>query len=195
MFYTDGENTLSPLQRNGFERYIQAGGGFVGLHSTANMDNTGWPWRDDLMGGAFFDNHPPIQDGTIVVEDQTHPSTDHLGATWEWESDEWYNFEANPRDAGVHVLMTADESSYTGGQMGDDHPIAWCSNFDGGRTFYTGIDHQTFHYVDADLRQHILGGIQWAAGVEDATAATSAWACRPRPPSRRSRWTTIPPTR
>ncbi|WP_162449643.1 ThuA domain-containing protein [Phytoactinopolyspora mesophila] len=167
VFFTDGENTLNASQRTAFERYIHRGGGFVGLHSTSNMDKTDWPWWSDLMGHAFFANHPPIQSATMHVEDGDHPATAHLGETWEWPDDEWYNFTANPRDAGAHVLLTVDESTYNGGQMGDDHPIAWCNEFDGGRTFYTAIGHSSSHYQDADMRQHILGGIEWAAGVVD----------------------------
>ncbi|MFA9431805.1 ThuA domain-containing protein [Egicoccus sp. AB-alg2] len=167
VFFTDGENTLDHAQRTAFERYMHRGGGFVGLHSTSNMDTTDWPWWEDLLGGAFFASHPPTQDATLVVEDGEHPSTLHLPDTLEWANDEWYDFTANPRDGGAHILLTVDESTYEGGQMGDDHPIAWCNEFDGGRTFYTALGHYAFHYEQAALRQHILGGIQWAAGVAD----------------------------
>ncbi|AYY13882.1 DUF1349 domain-containing protein [Actinobacteria bacterium YIM 96077] len=167
VFYTDGEGTLNAEQRTAFERYLHRGGGFVGLHSTANMDTTDWPWWSELMGNALFDNHPPIQSATMNVEDGGHPATTHLGDTWEWADDEWYNFTANPRDAGAHVLLTVDETTYDGGEMGEDHPIAWCSEYDGGRTFYTAIGHSASHYEDPDMRQHILGAIEWAAGAED----------------------------
>lgn len=166
VFFTDGENTLNHAQRTAFERYIHRGGGFVGLHSSTNMDKNDWPWWEDLLGGAFFANHPPTQDATLVIEDGDHPSTLHLPDTLEWSNDEWYNFTANPRDNGAHVLITVDESTYNGGQMGDDHPISWCNEYDGGRTFYTALGHFAFHYQEEALRQHILGGIEWAAGVE-----------------------------
>ena len=164
VFFTDGENTLNHAQRTAFERYLHRGGGFVGLHSTSNMDKADWPWWEELLGGAFFDNHPPIQPATMHVEDATHPATAHLPAQWQW-TDEWYNFTADPRDKNVHVVLSVDESTYTGGQMGAGHPIAWCSNYDGGRTFYTAIGHQVEHYDDPLMRGHILGAIRWAAGV------------------------------
>ncbi|QVQ54539.1 ThuA domain-containing protein [Spiractinospora alimapuensis] len=170
VFFTDGEGTLNEDERAAFERFVNDGGGVVGLHSASNMDTTDWPWWEDLMGGAFFTNHPSgddqFQTATMHVEEQGHPSTAHLDETWEWE-EEWYNFAANPRDAGVHVLMTVDEDTYTGGEMGDDHPVAWCSEFDGGRTFYTALGHESHYYDDSDFQQHILGGIQWATGAED----------------------------
>jgi glucose/arabinose dehydrogenase/PKD repeat protein len=171
VFFTDGENTLDADQRNAFERYIQRGGGFAGLHSTSNMDKTSWPWWTDLMGGAFFQSHPSgadqFQEATVRIEDPAHPSTEGLPAEWVRE-DEWYNFTANPREK-VHVLATLDESTYNPGPdaMGEDHPIAWCANFDGGRTWYTALGHSPEHYAEPQLREHILGGIQWAAGVAE----------------------------
>ncbi|RIQ29641.1 ThuA domain-containing protein [Jiangella rhizosphaerae] len=171
VFFTDGENTLDAGQRQAFERYIHRGGGFAGLHSTSNMDKTNWPWWSDLMGGAFFRNHPSgadqFQDATVRIEDATHPSTAGLPAEWVRE-DEWYNFTANPREK-VHVLATLDESTYNpgSGAMGADHPIAWCANFDGGRTWYTALGHSSEHYDEPLMREHLLGGIEWAAGVAE----------------------------
>ncbi|NEE01028.1 ThuA domain-containing protein [Phytoactinopolyspora halotolerans] len=171
VFFTDGENTLNTDQRHAFERYIQRDGGFVGLHSTSNMDKTDWPWWSDLMGDAFFMNHPSgadqFQEATVRIEDATHPSTAELPAEWV-RTDEWYNFTANPREK-VHVLATLDESTYNPGPgaMGEDHPIAWCSNFDGGRTWYSALGHNAEHYDEPLMREHILGGIEWAAGVAE----------------------------
>jgi glucose/arabinose dehydrogenase/PKD repeat protein len=165
VMFTDGEETLNTPQRTAFERYIHSGGGFVGLHSASNMDKADWPWWENLLGG-LFDNHPPIQTATMNVEDADHPATAHLPADWEW-TDEWYNFTSDPRDAGVHVLLSVDETTYDGGEHGEGHPIAWCSEFDGGRTFYTAIGHEVSHYDDELFRDHIAGGIEWAAGVLD----------------------------
>lgn len=171
VFFTDGEGTLDTEQRHAFERYIHRGGGFAGLHSTSNMDKTDWPWWSDLMGGAFFRNHPSgadqFQEATVRVEEAEHPSTAGLPGDW-IRTDEWYNFTANPREK-VHVLATLDESTYNpgSGAMGDDHPIAWCSNYDGGRTWYTALGHSSEHYDEPLMREHILGGIQWAAGVAE----------------------------
>ena len=38
-----------------------------------------------------------------------------------------------------HVLATVDENTYSGGTMGSDHPITWCKDYQGGRSFYTGL--------------------------------------------------------
>ena len=120
------------------------------------------------MGGGLFSNHPPIQEATVEVADATHPATDDLPATFTW-SDEWYNFDEDPRE-DVHVLLTVDESTYEGGEHGAGHPIAWCSEYDGGRNFYTAIGHAdggaTPAWSNADYLAHISGALEWAAGEE-----------------------------
>ncbi|MGH9013112.1 MAG: ThuA domain-containing protein, partial [Acidimicrobiia bacterium] len=164
---TDGEGILNASQRIAFERWMQRGGGAVSIHADANADKA-WDWKRDMTGGGLFENHPPIQTATVEVADASHPATDDLPAEFEW-SDEWYNFEADPRDE-VHVLLTVDESTYTGGEHGEGHPIAWCSNYDGGRHFYTAIGHAdggaTPAWSDARYLAHISGALEWAAGEE-----------------------------
>jgi len=97
------------------------------------------------------------------VEDNGHPSTAHLSETWE-RRDEWYNYRTNPRP-NVNVLLTLDESTYNGGTMGADHPIAWYHEYDGGRAFYTGLGHTSASYTESAFEQHLLGGILYAAGT------------------------------
>jgi hypothetical protein len=77
--------------------------------------------------------------------------------------DEWYDFRTNPRGS-VRVLASLDESSYTGGTMGD-HPIIWYHDFDGGRSWYTAGGHTSESYSEPLFLQHLAGGIQYAAGI------------------------------
>ena len=72
-------------------------------------------------------------------------------------TDEWYDYRTNPRGE-VNVLLTLDEDSYSGGEMGDDHPSAWFHEFSGGRSWYTGGGHTSDSYSEDDFRAHILGG-------------------------------------
>src|SRR6516164_444008 len=82
----------------------------------------------------------------------------------------WYGrlvgarFPSHPRGA-VHVLASLDESTYSGGAMGSDHPIAWCQNLDGGRSWYTAMGHTRESYAEPLFRLHLWGGIESAAGI------------------------------
>ncbi|MBB2986587.1 ThuA domain-containing protein [Terracoccus luteus] len=166
----DNTNSLDPSlprlldnrELNAFKGYIQSGGGYVGLHAATDTMHT-VPWYSKLSGGgARFVNHPAQQTATMRVEDPTHPSTMHLPMAWE-RFDEWYNFSTNPRGS-VRVLLTLDESTYSGGTMGEDHPISWCQNFMGGRSWYEGAGHVEASYEDPAFLEHLKGGIEWTAG-------------------------------
>lgn len=159
---TSGE-VLTPAGRERLAAYVESGGGFVGVHAAACTEYE-WPYYGELLG-ARFDRHPEYQPGKAVVEDRDHPATRHLPAVWQF-TDEWYDFRSNPRGA-VRVLATADESSYDGGGMGEDHPLVWCREQGEGRVFYTALGHASEAYEDPDFRAHLLGGISWAARLTD----------------------------
>ncbi len=149
-------DVLNDNQQRAFENYIKGGGSYLGIHAASDTEFD-WPWYGKMVG-AYFVDHPEQQNAKIDVIDRTHPSTAHLNNVW-MHFDEWYNFKnLNPN---VHVLMKLDESSYKGGTNGENHPIAWYHEFDGGRVFYTGLGHTEAAYDDPDFRQHILGGIEW----------------------------------
>ncbi|MBA2946559.1 ThuA domain-containing protein [Streptomyces himalayensis] len=164
VFLSTTGDVLDATQQAAFESYIEHGGGYVGVHAAADTEYD-WPFYGGVVG-AYFQNHPAIQPAAVDVEDRAHPATSHLPAVWN-RTDEWYNYRANPRQ-DVHVLASLDESSYTGGTMNGDHPIAWCHEYGGGRAFYTGGGHTKESYADPAFRQHLLGGIQWARGAAQA---------------------------
>ncbi|WP_062217667.1 ThuA domain-containing protein [Streptomyces sp. NBRC 109706] len=155
---TSGE-VLTDTSRAGLRAFLAAGGGFVGVHGASTTEYD-WPWFGSDVVGAVFDGHPALQPGVVVVEDHDHPATAHLPARWEF-TDEWYNFTSNPRPR-VRVLVSADESSYEGGGMGADHPLAWCHTLAGGRSFYTALGHTSESFDDPAFRAHLLGGLRWA---------------------------------
>ncbi|MEO3816964.1 ThuA domain-containing protein [Plantactinospora sp. B24E8] len=164
-------DVLDANQQAAFERYIRAGGGYAGVHAASDTEYD-WPWYGDLVG-AYFASHPANQQATIKVEDHAHESTKSLPDQWS-RYDEWYNFRENPR-ADVHVLASLDETSYSpgAGAMGQDHPFAWCQDYDGGRAWYTAGGHTQQSYAEPEFLAHLLGGIQTAAGVVDADCAAS----------------------
>ncbi len=167
VFLNTTGDVLDLSQEAAFKRFIRAGRGFVGVHAAADTEYD-WPWYGGLVG-AYFLSHPPVQDALVKVVDSTHPSTRHLPGSWR-RTDEWYDYRSSPTER-VGVLLTLDESTYEGGRMGDDHPIAWSHLYDGGRAFYTGGGHTKESFSEDAFAAHLLGAIRWAAGIEDAAAA------------------------
>ena len=51
--------------------------------------------------------------------------------------------------------------------MGFDHPVAWCKDYQGGRSFYTAVGHTRNGYKSDTLRRHLAGAIEWTAGESD----------------------------
>src|SRR4051794_20167825 len=177
VFLSTTGDVLNDAQQTAFEHFIQAGGGYVGIHAATDTEYT-WPWYGQLLGG-YFRNHPAgTPTATVHVDDANEPSTTGLPANWS-RVDEWYNFQPpanpvvngggndySPRDSGVHVLMTVDESTYAeddGNTTDDDHPVTWCTDFDGGRAWYTALGHTQASYSEAAFRTHVLGGLKTAA--------------------------------
>ncbi len=179
VFLNTTGDVLNPTQETDFERYIQAGGGFAGVHSATDTEY-GWTWYGGLVGG-YFNGHPDQQNATLLVKDHDHPATKHLADTWtRW--DEWYNFkDLNP---DVKVLLTIDESTYQGGTMcsppqpphegGSCHPMSWHHEYDGGRAFYTALGHTKESYGEPAFLQHLLGGLQYAIGKKNALTTRRA---------------------
>ncbi|HZJ00852.1 MAG TPA: ThuA domain-containing protein [Gemmatimonadaceae bacterium] len=165
VFLNTTGDVLDPAQQDDFERYIQAGGGYVGIHSATDTEYD-WPWYGRLAG-AWFNGHPNdpnVRKGTFRVIDKTHVSTQGLPDTWDRE-DEFYNFKSI--DPTIHVLVDIDEKSYQGGTNGDHHPMSWYHDFDGGRAFYTNMGHTEATFTEPPYLKHLLGGLRYAMGTSD----------------------------
>jgi len=165
---------LNATQQTAFQGYIGNGGGYVGIHAAADTEYD-WAWYSGLAG-ALFHSHPAIQTATVRVEDRAHDATAHLGTTWQ-RNDEWYNYRTNPRTTS-HVLASLDESSYTGGNMGD-HPIAWCKDYSGGGrstpAAATPWSHTATPTSAPPAGRHPLGGRVAEADCRPETGYTSVF--------------------
>jgi len=158
-------DVLDDNQQVAMERFIQAGGGFVGIHSAADTEWEGdWYWYRRLLG-AVFKSHPNepsnVQGARVIVKDSHHLATESLPSSFEI-ADEWYDYrdfyEFNK------VLLTVDEKTYRGGTQGDYHPITWYHDFDGGRSFYTGLGHTAETFSNPEFIKILLGGLKYAVG-------------------------------
>ncbi len=158
IFLNTTQDVLDPVQQADFKRFIEAGGGFMGIHAAADTEYE-WPWYGDLLG-AYFKSHPKTQQAKFVKA-QDSEMVKNLPKEW-IRTDELYNYKRISKD--INVLYTLDESSYEGGENGDYHPIAWYHEFEGGRSFYTGMGHTPESYADSLFRDHLLEGIKYVTG-------------------------------
>lgn len=165
-------------QRDAFKHYIQAGGGFVGIHSASGSERK-WDYYQAVLG-AKFNRHPKQQPFTVRVVDPKHPATADLPSTFTWGPDECYYHDNFNKD--IKPLLVVDPTKledpkkdvYPGKRFGDAMPLAWYHTYDGGREFYTALGHNISQYKDPILTKHILGGILWAMGEKPYPTATTA---------------------
>lgn len=168
IFLNTTGNILNEEQQKAMEKFVQAGKGFVGVHSASDTEYD-WEWYTKLVG-RMFKIHPVIQTATLKLNDPKFPGMERVPATWQW-TDEWYEY-GEEKISGLKTLLTVDEKTFdpnvkwgekVGKGMGDFHPIAWYHDYDGGRSFYTGLGHMPLVFSDPVFLEHLYGGIYWAA--------------------------------
>ena len=118
-----------------------------------------------FAGDAEPPEDPPVQEATVNFVDRQHPANDGLPLSTT-RADQWLNWATNPIGQ-VHTVAQVDESTYEPGRgaNGAYHPISWCRDYDGGRSFYTGMGATADGYGNGDFRDHLLGAIQWTTGM------------------------------
>jgi PKD repeat protein/type 1 glutamine amidotransferase len=172
VFLNTSGDVLNAAQQGAFEEYYRDGGGFVGVHSAIETEPD-WSFLTDILGTRAA-GASAVTPAVIKVADRVHPASETLPEYWN-RTDQWYNFTANVRGFS-HVLATVDETTYSGGTMGFDHPITWCKDYQGGRSFYTALGDTPASFATADLRAHLGGAIQWSAGVTDGDCGATVLA-------------------
>ena len=160
VFLSTTADVLNLQQQADFMRFIQAGGGYLGIHAAADTEYDWW-WYGKLVG-AYFKSHPAQQEAVMKkVNDFPGDKEGKLKPEWKrW--DEWYNYKKISPD--IKVLYNLEESTYKGGENGTDHPIMWYHDYDGGRSFYIGFGHTNQSYKDADFMNAVELGLDYAVG-------------------------------
>jgi type 1 glutamine amidotransferase len=178
-------NTTGPVltadQQRAMRTYIETGGGFFGIHAAGDRSHK-WTWYRNHIIGADYSHHPmnpQFQEAKMSLEcDSTHTFLcNGLTPTWN-RTDEWYIFNDNPRDNGMSVLYTVDESTINpDGEflfmqkdkkhgMGDDHPIVWYSEVGEGRAVYSALGHTKESWQEENHLKIIRNAMQWAVQTE-----------------------------
>jgi type 1 glutamine amidotransferase len=154
---TTGELALDPSQKNAIVRFVENGGGFIGVHSAADTLYT-WPDYGRMLG-AYFKEHPWTREGTVTVEDPAHAVTMGLGASFSLV-EEFYTFRSDPR-AAAHVLLSLDAASV--GAQGD-FPLSWTQTIGRGRSYYNALGHFDTTWRDPRFQNQMAAAVRWTAG-------------------------------
>ncbi|MEP7257872.1 MAG: ThuA domain-containing protein, partial [Flavitalea sp.] len=159
-------------QRLAFRRYIEAGGGFVGIHSVTGTERN-WKWFKMMLGGTFS-WHAKFQKYNVKVIDPLHPSMQGLPVIWEKEDECYFAKELYPGTKTIlaHDFSTLNASDTTEKKLmleyaspfSELYPAAWIQEFDGGHTWITALGHDKKDYTDPVYIKHIFQGIRYIAG-------------------------------
>jgi uncharacterized protein len=161
--------------KQGFLDWIKAGHAFIGIHAASDTFH-GWPDFVAMLGGEFA-HHGPQVSVECLNEDPSNPATAHLGKTWTIQQEEIYQFK-NYNPTSVHDLLILDKHPETGAT--GHYGVSWCKNYGKGRVFYTSLGHREDIWdSDPNMKdrkndpaiskaydQHVLGGIEWALGLQ-----------------------------
>jgi type 1 glutamine amidotransferase len=164
---TSGDGLLTTSEELAFEAFIQNGGGFVGIHAATDTYRGGsWPWYNDLVGGIVqvSPNHTVNNTNATMDVVGVHPAVNHLLDTWN-KNEEYYYWERNGGylySGNINLLSVQS----TGSNSYDiSRPITWYKNFDGGRSFYTALGHNSVDYQsDTNFKTMIREAIIWSGG-------------------------------
>ena len=155
-------------QRLAFRRYIEAGGGFVGVHSVTGTERN-WKWFKQMIGETFS-WHAKFQKFSVKNIDPSHPSMKDVPAVWSREDECYFGKELYPgmKVLMVHVLSTlqtdqTDLVQKNQGSFVDYYPAVWYQNFEGGNIWITTLGHSKESYQDPVYRNHLLQGIKYVA--------------------------------
>lgn len=174
-------------QRLAFRRYIEAGGGFVGIHSVTGTERN-WKWFKMMLGGTFS-WHAKFQKFSVKVIDPSHASVQGLPKVWEKEDECYFAKELypGPKVLMAHDITTLNTSDTTqknlivknAGGYTELYPAVWAYDFDGGHTWCTALGHDKKDYSEPIFMQHVLQGMRYVAGrvgaIDFKKAYADAW--------------------
>ncbi len=160
VIFANTTGDLAIPDKEGFMKWVESGHALIGMHSCSDTFHGYRPFIE-MLGGEFLTHGPQVQ-VDAYNQDPSHPATRHLGPIYT-VFDEIYEFKSFER-ARVHGLLTLDKHPQS--LAPGDFPVAWSKDVGRGKVFYTSLGHREDVWTSAPYQQHILGGIQWALGLE-----------------------------
>ena len=173
VFLNASGDMLNTSQEQAFQQWLEAGGGWLGIHAAGDSSHAGWKWYRDNLIGADFTAHimgPQFQRATVLSENHSHPVLQGVPGIWQHE-EEWYSWERSPRLEGFTILATIDEESYAPvlkilwGKERDlsmgDHPVVWSNCVGEGRSVYATMGHRAEAFEKAEFLQILGNALAW----------------------------------
>ncbi|NND66343.1 MAG: ThuA domain-containing protein [Halioglobus sp.] len=172
VFLNASGDMLNEDQEAVFETWMEAGGGWLGVHAAGDGSHLTWQWYRDNLIGADFTAHimgPQFQVASVLLENQRHPVLTGIPDIWQHE-EEWYSWASSPRMEGFTVLATLDEDSYSPTQrmwwsevdlsMGD-HPVVWSNCIGAGRSVYAAMGHLGEAFRQPQVKRILANALDW----------------------------------
>ena len=184
IFYTTGYLTEAgsdghpPMGENGLKElldWINAGGGFFGLHSATDSFHSKGdevsPYIE--MIGGEFETHGQQFKGALRVVSPGHPAIASLPDGWE-AFEEWY-INKNLNTAKMHVLALLEVGDKTRERQPKlynipDYPIVWCRAYGQGRVLYNGLGHNKAVWEADVFKKLVADNLKWVAGQGELKA-------------------------
>jgi uncharacterized protein len=165
---TNNDAFSTDAQRLAFRRFVESGGGVVGMHSVMGTERA-WRWFKNMLGGTFA-WHAPNQVYRIRNIRPDHPSMQGVPAVWEKKDECYFAKELYP---GIEVLMAHELASLDGKQAADVqkwaghylelYPAVWYHAFDGGHIWISQLGHDIANYSNPTFVNHMWQGIRFIA--------------------------------
>lgn len=174
-------------QRESFERYMRAGGAWIGFHFagfalTPSDFNQNWDWyHNEFLGsGQYKSNTWRPTSAILKVEARHHPATRNLPVTFASSPNEWYRWEKDLRkNKNIQILLSIDPSSFPLGTGPKPHeiwhsgyyPVVWTNRQY--RMIYLNMGHNdidyeggtnkelSFQFANATQNQLVMNALLW----------------------------------
>ncbi|HWA94207.1 MAG TPA: ThuA domain-containing protein [Terracidiphilus sp.] len=167
---SNNEAFSTDAQRDAFRKFIQAGGGFVGIHSASGSERA-WPYFWQVLGGKFV-KHPRMQTFTVRVTDTSFAAMKGVPKEFTWTDECYFLDHLNP---DIHTVLATDRTKLTDldamhidiSAFQKELPLAWYQHFDGGREFYIALGHNKEDYENPMFYGILKNGILWAIGPKN----------------------------
>lgn len=183
-----GPALTDPVKQDAFIRYMNEGGGYVGIHGAMDHHQY-WPWYTTM--GVDFNGHMPgsafVNVDTMATKKPEYADIVNIfpKTPFKWD-EEWYSFKTNPRVSGADILLTVDESTagwnIPATQKMGDHAVAWTKRLPPlagstkqGHYFYMSIGHGGIGSVfkkELYVNEFVYQSLRWAAGEKDNPGVT-----------------------